>query len=77
MDQGLFRKYTLELNKRNNTLNEIIDCLKQETGVVLDPSEIILKKKIISFQTSSVKKSILQTMKCKELLQKKGFIVTL
>jgi len=73
MDQGLFGKYRREINTRKNTINEIIDCIKELTGVVLDPSEIVLKKKTISFQTSSVKKSILQTTKCKEILHQKGF----
>ena len=60
MDNGLFGKYANVLVERKNKIDEIIDFITQETNIVLYKEEIIIKKNIISFQTSSVKKVLLR-----------------
>lgn len=75
MDQGLFGKYLVTIRKRENEQNEIISFIKENSGVELLPNEIVLKKKNLSFQTSSVKKMVLQSKKIDILLQEKGYYV--
>ena len=75
MEDGLFGKYGKLLTVRNNTLEEIRIYIKKETGVILKSEEIILTKKIISFQTSSVKKTILRKKSIIEFLTIKGYTI--
>ena len=72
MDNGLFGKYANVLVERKNKINEIIDFITQETNIVLYKEEIIIKKNIISFQTSSVKKVLLRKKSIEEFLERKG-----
>lgn len=73
MDQGLFGKYVKVLVQRKNILDEIIEYTQQETGVILNSMEIIISKKTISFQTSSVKKVLLRKKSIEDFLKKKGY----
>lgn len=72
MDNGLFGKYANVLVERKNKIDEIIDFITQETNIVLYKEEIIIKKNIISFQTSSVKKVLLRKKSIEEFLERKG-----
>lgn len=75
MNEGFFAKYIHVIAKRNNNLEEIIEYIKNETGVLLSLDEIILQKKTISFQTSSVKKILLRKQTVQEFLKEKGYVV--
>lgn len=75
MDQGLFGKYQKTLTQRKNILDEIISFIEQDTTVKLTEEEIIIQKKTISFQTSSVKRIILRKKSVEEFLQKKGYLL--
>lgn len=75
MNEGLFAKYVHAIKKRNTSLEEIIEYIEKETGVLLVQDEIVLQKKTISFQTSSVKKVLLRKQSIQEFLKGKGYTV--
>lgn len=75
MNEGLFAKYVHVIAKRNNSLEEIIEFIEKETGILLTHDEIILQKKTVSFQTSSVKKTLLHKKTIQEFLKGKGYVV--
>jgi hypothetical protein len=75
MDNGLFNKYDTFLQQRENTVQELIIYIQETTGVLLTKEEIVLTKKSVTFQTSSVKKTVLIKKNTKDLLKKKGYIV--
>ena len=75
MDDGLFGKYGKLLIVRNTALEEIRTYIKKETGVILEQEEIILTKKTLSFQTSSVKKTTLRKKSVIEFLTTKGYTI--
>lgn len=75
MDQGLFGKYNRVVLERKNKVEEIIDFIKKETGATIEKDEVVLKKNIVSFQVSSVKKVVLQKKSIKDFLEGKGYIV--
>ena len=75
MDDGLFGKYGKLLTVRNTALEEIRTYIKKETGVILEQEEIILTKKTLSFQTSSVKKTTLRKKSVIEFLTTKGYTI--
>lgn len=75
MNEGLFAKYIHAIKKRSNSLEEIVEYIEKETGVLLVQDEIVLQKKTISFQTSSVKKVLLRKQSIQEFLKGKGYVV--
>jgi hypothetical protein len=77
MDLGLFGKYAAVLVKQKHEKDEIIECLEKETGVTFLSEEISIKKNILSFQTSSVKKMMLKKKSCEEALKEKGYSIKL
>lgn len=76
MDTGLFEKYSKVLHQQSSQKKEIIDFIQVTCGAIFSEEEIIIQKKKISFQTSSVKKTILQNKKIIEFLTQKGYILT-
>jgi hypothetical protein len=75
MDNGLFNKYDTFLQQRENIVQELIIYIQETTGVLLTKEEIVLTKKSVIFQTSSVKKNVLIKKNTKDLLKKRGYIV--
>ena len=75
MEQNLFRKYTKTLLQRKSKIDEIIEYIKNETGMDILQEEIVLKKNSISFQISSIKKSVLVQKNVKTFLKEKGYEV--
>lgn len=73
MDQGLFTKYGIVVKEQTIKKEEIITFVQQETGAQLLPEEIILKKNILSFQTSSVKNVLLKRKVVQDFLKQKGY----
>ncbi len=76
MEKGLFEKYSKVLHHQSSQKKEIIDFIKITCGAIFSEEEIVIQKKKISFQTSSVKKTILQNKNITEFLIKKGYILT-
>ncbi len=76
MDQSLFRKYSIQIQKAKESKDIIIGLLQKITGITLQQEEISISKKTIHIQTSSVKRSCLQQKNVKELLKEKGYTLT-
>ena len=66
MNEGLFEKYSKVLQAKKSEKEEIIVLLVEITGITFTSNELIIQKQSISFQTSSVKKSILHQKKDQE-----------
>jgi hypothetical protein len=73
MDQGLFTKHIRHIHERTSAKQTIINSLIEKTGILLEESEITLKKKTISLTTSSVKKTALIQKGGKDLLLSLGY----
>jgi hypothetical protein len=77
MDQGLFKKHFLQIQKNKDSKDEVLLYIQEATGIILKPEEITLSKKNVTVQTSSVKRSQLIQRKTKEILEKKGYSLKL
>jgi hypothetical protein len=77
MDQGLFKKHILQIQKNKDSKDEVLLYIQEATGIILKPEEITLSKKNVTVQTSSVKRSQLIQRKTKEILEKKGYSLKL
>jgi hypothetical protein len=73
MDEGLFKKYSVSIKNQQDSKKEIIEYIKEKTGVVLTSEEVSLSKKEITVFTTSVKKSRLSQKNIKALLEEKGY----
>lgn len=73
MDQGLFKKHIINLQKIKDEKQEVLNLIKELSGVYLQDNEILVSKKNITIQTSSVKRSFLLQKKVKEFLKEKGY----
>lgn len=76
MEGGLFKKYELRIQKNKDQKKEVLDYIKEISGIDLSEKEIQLEKNKIKIQTSSAKKAHLLRTKTKEFLQEKGFLLT-
>ena len=77
MDEGLFKKYSRVLTIKKNEKEEIIVFIQQEINVTLKNQEITIHKKKVSFQVSSVTRTLLKKKNIYEFLHKKGYSFTL
>jgi hypothetical protein len=77
MDQGLFKKHILQIQKNKDSKDEVLLYIQEATGIILKPEEITLSKKNVTVQTSSVKRSQLIQRKTKEILEEKGYSLKL
>jgi hypothetical protein len=75
MDQGLFKKYTIQIQKNKDIQEDIRLFILEKTNISIEEKELQITKKIITIQTSSVKKSLLIQKKIKNLLQEKGYLL--
>lgn len=75
MDQGLFKKYTVQIQKNINIKEEVLMYIQEKVLVVLEQEEIAISKKNVTIQTSSVKRSLLLQRNIKEKLLEKGYTV--
>jgi hypothetical protein len=76
MDQGLFKKHILTIQALHDTQEEVRLYIQKETGIPLINDELRISKKVVTLQTSSVKRSLLLQKGIKTLLQKKGYSLT-
>lgn len=75
MDNSLFKKHLKVFNERNDNKNKLIIFIKNRTKILLKENEIKIEKNIVSFNISSVKKSLLYKNNIKEILKEEGFIL--
>lgn len=73
MDEGLFRRHILQIQKVQDTKEEVCAYIQEKTGVEITKEEVSITQKKVTIQTSSVKRSILLQKKLKEILQEKGY----
>lgn len=73
MDQGLFKKHIINLQKIKDEKQEVLILIKEISGIELQENEVLVSKKNITLQISSVKRSFLLQKKVKELLKEKGY----
>lgn len=76
MEGNLFSRYTKVLQKNQEEKNSLIESIYKQTNVLLQGKEIILEKKKVTIQTSSVKKAELHRKKVKEIIQEKGYTLS-
>lgn len=75
MDEGLFKKYSHQIQKRDTFKKEILSHIKNKTGVELEEKNITLTGKTIYIKTSSTVKQKLHQKNITKVLQEKGFIL--
>ena len=73
MDLGLFKKYSAQIEKQSASKQELLTYIFEKTGISLSSEEILIVKKKITLQTSSVKKSKLLQKSLTSFLQEKGY----
>ncbi len=77
MDQGLFKKYSTQIKNNNDIKEQICILILEKTNITIDQKELHISKKIITIQTTSVKKAFLIQKNIKNILQEQGYIVKL
>lgn len=70
MDESLFAKHFQSIKNQKNKKEEVINLIKNETGVGLSNEEIIISKNAVEIQTTSVKRSKLTQKNVKEALKR-------
>lgn len=75
MDEGLFRKHILQIQKVQDNKEQICIHIFESTGVEILKEEIVITKNNIKLQISSVKRSVLVRKNIKEILKEKGYIL--
>ena len=76
MDTGLFEKYSKVLHKQSSQKKEIIDFIELTCGALFSEEEIVIQKKKLAFQTSSVKQMVLQNKSITDFFIEKGYILS-
>jgi hypothetical protein len=75
MDEGLFKKHILRVQIQKDSKEDILSLVLEKTMLTLSSEEVSLSKKVVTIQTSSVKRSLLLQRKIKEVLLEKGYAV--
>ena len=73
MDEGLFKKYTTQLQKRGASKKNILNLITLETGVTLHEEDIEISKKQVKITTTSTIRQKLFQKNIKKILQEKGY----
>jgi hypothetical protein len=74
MDEGLFKKYSIQVQKNKDVKEDILVYIQEKTALTLTQEEVTISKKVVTIQTSSVKRSLLLQKKIKEVLLEKGYV---
>lgn len=75
MNEDLFKKYSIQIDKQKKNKQEIIKDIEELSGISLNENDFSVQNKKITFTVSSVLRSKLQNKKITEFLQRKGFTV--
>lgn len=73
MDSSLFVKHLLQIKKQKNSKEEVLNYIKEITGIELEEEMIIISKKQITFTVSSVLKQKLHQKNINKVLEEKGY----
>ncbi len=72
MDESLFNKYINSVKKHKDNKDEIINYIKEKTGIILKEETIVISKKEIILYISSTLKHKLFQKNIKAILLEKG-----
>jgi Zn-dependent M16 (insulinase) family peptidase len=75
MDLNLFAKHIKQINKNKTEKEKILNYIQKKTGVILEESNITIKQKKITLNTSSVIYSKLIQKNIQGLLEEIGFVL--
>jgi hypothetical protein len=73
MEEALFKKHLINIKNQKNNKEEISSYIKEKTGIELNEEDIILSKKQIKLNISSVIRQKLFQKKITDLLKQKGY----
>ena len=73
MDEGLFKKHIIRIQKQKNSKKELILYIQEKTGIQLDEKMVSISKNKVTLQTSSVTRQKLFQKDIIKLLQEKGY----
>jgi hypothetical protein len=73
MDNGLFKKYSVQIDTQKKSKKEISEYIQEVTNIYIEEKDITISKKIISLNLSSVQKSKLTQKNIQKLLSEKGY----
>ncbi|MCF7843969.1 glycogen/starch/alpha-glucan phosphorylase [Candidatus Gracilibacteria bacterium] len=73
MDESLFIKHALQIRKQKNSKEELINYIKDKTGIELEENMITSTKKVVTFTVSSVLKQKLHQKNISKVLEEKGY----
>jgi hypothetical protein len=73
MEESLFSKHILQIKKQKNKKEEVINFIKEKTGIFLQSEDITITKKNITFSTSSVVKQKLHQKNIQTILLEHGY----
>lgn len=77
MDEGLFLKHIRTIKEASSLQQQCIDDIYTTTGILINSNEIVVFKKKITLQVSSVKRSSLIQKGIQEYCSSKGLSLTL
>lgn len=75
MDESLFIKHLVQIKKQKNSKEEVINYIKEKTGIELEELNITVSKKQITFNISSTIKQKLHQKNINKVLEEKGYLV--
>jgi hypothetical protein len=73
MDQSLFKKYSLQVQKNKNEKDELIIFIQEKFGIALEHQDVTLSKKDVTLIISSAQKAFFNARKIKDVLKEKGY----
>ena len=73
MDQSLFTKHIVNIKKQKNNKEEVLLYIKEKTNIGLEEKDIVLSKKQVKLNISSVIKQKLFQKNIAGLLKEKGY----
>lgn len=73
MDQNLFKKHLIQIDKQKEHKHDVISLIETITGIQLEEQQVHITKKHITLSLSSVMQSKILTTKLKNGLQEKGY----
>jgi hypothetical protein len=77
MDQGLFKKHILTIQKVEDNKQEICSYIKERTGLLIQEKDVLISGKKIVIHVSSVVRSFLIQKNIEGLIQEKGYTLSL
>jgi hypothetical protein len=73
MDESLFKKHLINIKRQQDKKEEVIFYIKEKTGIEIEGKDLIISKKEITFNLSSVIRQKLFQKNLENLLKEKGY----